>query len=165
MKKRKLVIVFVLLFLGLFLVPIPRKYKDGGTVEFQALLYQVTKYHQLDMAYEDGYKDGMEVKILGNRVYYEMEEPIEEVSQEEPKRVIMVHDQFFYDTGKESSIVGRCGVMDGKIVSHVSASELPTKNNEANFEGDYEYQVVDANTIELLIDNHWIVFKTLDSDF
>ena len=39
----------------------------------------------------------------------------------------MVNNKLYYDTGKESTLDGRCGVMDGKIISTVDGSEIPTK--------------------------------------
>lgn len=75
-------------------------------------------------------------------------------------RVIMVNDKLYYDTGKKSDFVHTCGTMDGYILSNVSPNALPTKNNEANFEGDYGYQYgTSSDTIELKIDNEWYVFK------
>ncbi len=66
MKKnlKKITIIIVTLIL---LVPIPRGVKDGGTVEYHAVLYSVTDYH----AFRDmiGYDVGIEIKILGKTVY------------------------------------------------------------------------------------------------
>ena len=44
----------------------------------------------------------------------------------------MVDGKLYYDTGKESTISGRCGVMDGEITSTVDGSEIPTKDNQSN---------------------------------
>ncbi len=33
------------------------KLKDGGSIKFQALLYNITKYHKLDESAENGYED------------------------------------------------------------------------------------------------------------
>lgn len=51
------------------LIPIPYRYKDGGTVKYKAVLYQVMDYHALDDRYESGYYEGVVVKILGFEVY------------------------------------------------------------------------------------------------
>ena len=74
-------------------------------------------------------------------------------------KVIVVNDKLYYDTGKKSNFVHTCGTMDGYIMSNVSSNTLPTKNNEANFEGKYGYQYGESNTIELKIDDDWYVFK------
>ena len=46
--------------------------------------------------------------------------------------MVMVDGKLYYDTGKESTISGRCGVMDGEITSTVDGSEIPTKDNQSN---------------------------------
>lgn len=62
MKKRtKLFIALIVLLI--LLIPIPSRYKDGGSVRYRALLYDVTKYHQLISFNEngkcaDGWNDG-----------------------------------------------------------------------------------------------------------
>ena len=77
----------------------------------------------------------------------------------EKTRIIKVNGKLYYDTKKESIITSRCGTMDGKITTNVDFSKIPTKDNQSNFEGDYEYQYGEENTIEVKIDNKWIVFK------
>lgn len=50
--------------------------KDGGSVRYKSLVYEVTKIHQLALEV-DGVKpyiDGLEVKILGITVYRETNE-------------------------------------------------------------------------------------------
>lgn len=74
-------------------------------------------------------------------------------------KVIMVNDKLYFDTGKKSNFIHTCGTMDGYIMSNVPSNTLPTKNNEANFEGKYGYQYGESNTIELKIDDDWHVFK------
>lgn len=82
MKKEKkkitksIILFFVILVLLLLLVPIPKKYKDGGSIDYNALLYQISVYHRLDLACEDGYRDGLEIKILGNTIYQKIEEKV-----------------------------------------------------------------------------------------
>lgn len=70
-KKRALLVIAVVLVLALLLTPIPLGLKDGGSVRYKALVYEVTKFHQLpsetDADYE--YIEGIEVKILGVTVY------------------------------------------------------------------------------------------------
>ena len=70
-KKRALLVIAVVLVLALLLTPIPLGLKDGGSVRFKGLVYEVTKIHQLpseiDADYE--YIEGIEVKILGVTVY------------------------------------------------------------------------------------------------
>ena len=74
MKKKVMIGICVLLAIVL-LVPIPMRLKDGGTVVYHAVLYQVEDVHRLgavDTA-EDEYREGMIVRILGMEVYNSVE--------------------------------------------------------------------------------------------
>ena len=74
MKKKAMIGICVLLAIVL-LVPIPMRLKDGGTVVYHAVLYQVEDVHRLgavDTA-EDEYLEGMIVRILGMEVYNNVE--------------------------------------------------------------------------------------------
>ena len=74
MKKKVMIGICVLLAIVL-LVPIPMRLKDGGTVVYHAVLYQVEDVHRLgavDMA-GDEYLEGMIVRILGMEVYNSVE--------------------------------------------------------------------------------------------
>lgn len=63
-KLNKIIIIVIVLIL---LFPIPIRYKDGGTVEYKAILYSVTDYHALREA--ESFETGIEIKILGITVY------------------------------------------------------------------------------------------------
>ena len=74
MKKKGMIGICVLLAIVL-LVPIPMRLKDGGTVVYHAVLYQVEDVHRLgavDTA-EDEDLEGMIVRILGMEVYNSVE--------------------------------------------------------------------------------------------
>ena len=74
MKKKVMIGICVLLAIVL-LVPIPMRLKDGGTVVYHAVVYQVEDVHRLgavDTA-EDEYLEGMIVRILGMEVYNSVE--------------------------------------------------------------------------------------------
>lgn len=74
MKKKVMIGICVLLAIVL-LVPIPMRLKDGGTVVYHAVLYQVEDVHRLgavDTA-EDEYLEGMIVRILGMEAYNSVE--------------------------------------------------------------------------------------------
>lgn len=73
--------------------------------------------------------------------------------------MVMINDKLYYDTGKESSVVGRCGNMDGQITSTVDGTETPTENNQSNFGTGFGYQYgSEENTIEIFMNEKWIVF-------
>ena len=65
MKSKKICIFIIVIIALILLVPIPMRLKDGGSVKFQALLYSVTKYHQLNHQVENGYVDGIGIEIFG----------------------------------------------------------------------------------------------------
>ena len=45
-KKTFIAVAIILIFLSVALIPIPRWLKDGGTVEYNALLYSVHEVHE-----------------------------------------------------------------------------------------------------------------------
>lgn len=63
MKKRKITF-FCIVILLVFLFPIKIHYKDGGSVGYKAVLYEVIKHP----AYM-GATEGIEIEILGLNVY------------------------------------------------------------------------------------------------
>lgn len=67
--KKKVIIVMVILVLLVLLVPIPMHLKDGGTIEYKALLYKVSKIHRLNANSLTGYEDGITIEILGLKIY------------------------------------------------------------------------------------------------
>ena len=72
---KKVMIGICVLLAIVLLVPIPMRLKDGGTVVYHAVLYQVEDVHRLgavDTA-EDEYLEGMIVRILGMEVYNSVE--------------------------------------------------------------------------------------------
>ncbi len=71
MKKRKFIILLIIIVFVILLFPVRMNLKDGGSVRYKALVYEVTRLHQLSPNV-DGvkpYMDGFEVKILGKTVY------------------------------------------------------------------------------------------------
>ncbi len=74
-------------------------------------------------------------------------------------RMVMVDGKLYYDTGSDSDITARCGVMDGQITSTVESGVTPTENDQSNFGIDYGYQFVDENNIDVVIEGHWVRFK------
>lgn len=70
MKKKSVVMISIIVAL-ILLFPIPFRLKDGGSIEFKALLYTVTKYHKLAPIEDkdNGYIEGFGIKILGKEIY------------------------------------------------------------------------------------------------
>lgn len=76
MKKKIFAVVAIVVVLIILLTPIRMNLKDGGSVRYKSLVYEVTKIHQLAPDVDDikPYIDGLEVKILGMTVYRETNE-------------------------------------------------------------------------------------------
>ena len=69
--KKKLKIIIPLIIAIIFLVPIKEHYRDGGTVKYNAVLWSVTKHHEMtfDSAGNSGYNTGTTVRLLWFEVY------------------------------------------------------------------------------------------------
>lgn len=67
--KKKVIIVVIVVILLVLLVPIPMHLMDGGTVEYKALTYKISKVHRLTGNLEKEYEDGTIIEILGIKVY------------------------------------------------------------------------------------------------
>ena len=71
--KKKVIIVVIIVILSILLIPIPMLLKDGGTIEYKALLYKVSKVHSLtsveEMENGKQYNEGIIIEILGFEIY------------------------------------------------------------------------------------------------
>ncbi|MEG1009288.1 MAG: hypothetical protein RSF67_05695 [Clostridia bacterium] len=74
--KKKAIIISIVLILMILLFPIRNQLKDGGTVEYQALLYKISKVKKLisieEMEKEEKIKprdQGFIVEIFGFEVF------------------------------------------------------------------------------------------------
>ena len=72
--KKKVFIIIAIIIAAILLVPIPHRLKDGGSVEYKAILYTVKSVHQIDHNNEFGYIEGTIIKILGVEVFNNTEE-------------------------------------------------------------------------------------------
>lgn len=75
--KKKIVIGVVAFFVLVLLTPVRLQMKDGGSVQYKAVLYSVTKYHQIIMEMDDenegvvdsGHLVGWGVEVLGLEIF------------------------------------------------------------------------------------------------
>ncbi len=75
--------------------------------------------------------------------------------------MVMVNGTLYLDTGHESTIEARRGVMDGEITSQVDGSKQPTVDDQSNFGTGYGYQYgATEGTIELFMNGKWWIFAT-----
>ena len=71
-KKKVIVIIVAAVLLAVLLIPEVRRYKDGGTVEYHAVLYQIFDWHSMcpsGASNVEIYYDGLEVRILGKTIF------------------------------------------------------------------------------------------------
>lgn len=73
--------------------------------------------------------------------------------------MVRVNSKLYYDTGRESTVSGRCGNMDGEITSTVDGTEIPMEDNQSNFGSGFGYQYGTDDTIEIYMNEKWFVFE------
>lgn len=67
MKRKIAVAVIIVAALAILLVPVRLQYRDGGSVEYKAITYSVTKYRRHDTR-------GWRIEILGITLRDDLEE-------------------------------------------------------------------------------------------
>lgn len=77
MKKNKILIIIFIIIILVILTPMPIKLKDGGSIKYSSLIYNVTKIHRLNELSSTGYEDGWLIEILGLEIYNELYIPID----------------------------------------------------------------------------------------
>lgn len=105
--KKKIILGIAIVLLLLLLIPIPFYLKDGGSIEFRALLYTVTKYNKLAPLKENAeneYIKGMKIKILGKEVYNSVDEQL--IANEDNKRGTDEQNQIVTTLQTKHSFVG-----------------------------------------------------------
>jgi hypothetical protein len=96
---------------------------------------------------------GRQALIDGNYV------PVSETTGLELVRMVQLGGALYLDTGRESDLYGRCGVMDGYITDQVDAAQTPVQDGQSNFGSDIGYQWVDETNIDVYIDGKWERFE------
>lgn len=96
MKKKIIIIVCVILVI--MIIPVRLQLKDGGTVEYKSILYKVSKVHRL---IDNGFDIGTEIRILGIKVFDNVESVYDKKELKETKGVDVVptlNDKISKDT-------------------------------------------------------------------
>ena len=87
MKNKSIIIIVIIIVLIILLFPIPNKLKDGGTIEYKALLYTITNYHKIaPEENEKEYLEGVKFEILGFEIFNSLEEKEEKIDKENIKK-------------------------------------------------------------------------------
>lgn len=86
---------------------------------------------------------------------------VKEAEQWDRIPMVMVNGELYLDTGYESTVEGRCGVMDGEITSTVDGSQIPTEDDQSNFGAGFGYQYgATEGTIEIFMNDKWWIYAT-----
>lgn len=144
MKKKKVILIVAIIIFVLMLIPFSiTRYKDGGSVEYKALLYKYTKIHQINEMSFTGYEDGWELEILGIRVGGNIHA-----------------DEFLkHDESTEQKKVGSI-LMEVKEDTRTSRGATFIIRNTT----DQEYAYGQPYTIEKLDNGNWKELDTLTGD-
>ncbi len=70
---KKKIIILIIVALLILLIPIPKHLKDGGTIEYNSILYQIIKIHSLNESSPTGYDKGLIIKLFGKTLYSSIE--------------------------------------------------------------------------------------------
>ena len=73
--------------------------------------------------------------------------------------MVRIKGKLYQDTGRESDIQARCGVMDGEITSSVKPNMKPTRDNQSNFGSGYGYQLVNDRSVDIFMNEKWVRFE------
>ena len=80
-------------------------------------------------------------------------------------RMLMVDGVLYEDAGCEDTTEGRCGNMDGEITSSVESWQQPEEDGQSNFSSGFGYQIgMEPDTLEILQDGHWLVFRAVEPE-
>lgn len=180
--KKKIILIIIIVIAIILLVPIPMRLKDGGSIRFQALLYNITKYHKLDVSTKDGYVDGMRIEILGIEVFNNVKSPetITETAERRKVKDVKIVNSKNINTkelvkfngivyGKSNSMIDYAGNLDnwiGTINFVIDESYFPEINSETNNKNLLNSKVLEANekNMVLNIDNVAVLFDAVVED-
>lgn len=63
------------------------------------------------------------------------------LNKENEYKLIMINEELYYNTEKESTNIPRCGTLDGEITCRVDQDKIPKENDQSNFGKGYGYQI------------------------
>ena len=84
--KKKILIAVIVIILLVLLIPIPMRLKDGGTIEYKALIYTISKVHRLNHNSKSGYDNGLIIKIFGKEMYNNVSNNTKEIYYKETEK-------------------------------------------------------------------------------
>lgn len=184
MKKKNIIIIAIIMFLVILLFPIPNKLKDGGAVEYKALLYKITDYHKIaPEGSKTEYLEGIKIELLGFEIFNSFEKNESTITTNNEERIkledlkikaedidttklIKFNDVLY---GKSNGIIDYAGNLDksiGKIDVFISEEYLPQLNGETNCKEFLNCIVLEANEqiMVLNVDNVAVLFRAIDKE-
>ena len=133
----KKIYVFIVILLIILLVPVKYHLKDGGTVEYKAVLYKISKVHSLNLNLDGGYNEGVIVNFLGFEIYNNV--------------VLSKYDELLID--------GIALEIKPGSLTNSGATLIVTDSNSSKYIFD------DKFTIEEKINGEWAEVKQIHSDY
>ncbi len=94
--EKKTILFIILGIILLMLIPIPNRIKDGGSIEYKAILYKITKVHRLNEFSPTGYDNGLIIDILSKNIYNKVEKH-ESTETIDPIDPTITNNDFEYD--------------------------------------------------------------------
>ena len=73
--------------------------------------------------------------------------------------MVMVEGVLYLDTNIVSTTIREDGLFDGEITTTVDRNQTPVEDNQSNFGTGYGYQFGTNDTIEIYINEKWVVFE------
>ena len=184
MKKKNIIIIVIIVVLVILLFPIPNRLKDGGTVEYKALLYTITDYKKI--ALEGGkteYLEGIKIEILGFEIFNSLEKKEETTPTNNEERIklkdlkikaediditkLVKFNNVLY--GKSNGIIDYAGDINksiGKIDLLIGEEYLPQLDRETNCKEFLNCSVLEANgqAMVLNVDNVAVLFRAINKE-
>lgn len=182
MKNKKVIILVVVIMVLILLFSIPMILKDGGSIEYRAMLYTVTKYHRLaPMETESGYIDGIGIEILGKEIFNNTdkraessEETIERTKIKEAKiknientninKLAKFNNVLYGESYVVLDYAGDLNKSIGKIDYLIGEEYLPRLNGETNCKELVNATVLDANNKNMVlnVNNVAVLFNAIE---
>lgn len=175
MKKKIFVVILIIIILVLF-VPLKFRLLDGGTVEYKAILYKVSKVNRIiNDGDKIGYAKGIEIEILGYNVYSSVKDYMEE-----EKRASLNEIDEITMSIKDGTLTSRRAtlvIVDTSNNKHLFGSwyRIDKKENDEWREldtiiRDYAftsigYSVDDNGKLELEVDWEWLYGELGDGEY
>lgn len=180
--KKKMIIVIIIVILFILLLPIPMHLNDGGSVEYRALLYTVTKYHKLaPIESESEYIEGIGIEILGkeifnntNKIAESFEETVERIKIKDVKfsnventninKLAKFNNILYGESYAAIDYAGDLNKSIGKIDYLIEEEYLPQINGETNCKELLNSSVLEVNdkNMVLNVNNVAILFNAFE---